>query len=384
MGSALETLCGQAFGAGQVRMLGVYLQRSWVILLVSCVILLPVYCFATPILKLLGQEDDIAELARKFTIFLIPQFFSPALNFPTQKFLQAQSKVNVLAWIGFVDLLVHIAMLYVFIFVFDWGTTGAAIAYDLSSWFLVLAQLVYVWGWCREGWHGFSTKAFVEIWPYFRLSLASAVMLCLEFCINLNGWASTMFIGINATIGFGSHTCDLTRMSKSFISLFDIFVIAKLLDSRTFFSSVRVSNEFGLGHPRAAKYSVITIVCESFVIGLFFMVVILLTRNQFAVIFTNIKQLRTAVAKLAYLLGITMFLNSVQPIMSGFTIGGGWQALVAAYINIGSYYIFGLLFGYILGYIENLGVMFFTVIVTLGRHDMWNCIAIIAAFDCTL
>ncbi|KAK2653950.1 hypothetical protein Ddye_013806 [Dipteronia dyeriana] len=345
MGSALETLCGQAFGAGQVHMLGIYLQRSWVILLVSCVILLPVYCFATPVLKLLGQEDDIAERAGKFTILLIPQLFSLALNFPTQKFLQAQSKVNVLAWIGFLDLLVHIAMLYVFIFVFGWGTTGAAIAYDLSSWFLVLAQLVYVWGWCKEGWHGFSTVAFAEIWPFFRLSLASAVMLCLEvwytmsiiiftghldnavvavgslsICINLNGWASMVFIGLNAAVG------------------------------------VRVSNELGLGRPRAAKYSVITIVCESFVIGLFFMAVILLTRNQFAVIFTNSKQLQTAVAKLAYLLSITVFLNSVQPVLSGVAIGGGWQALVA-YINIGSYYIFGLPFGYILGYTANLGVM---------------------------
>ncbi|KAG5617055.1 hypothetical protein H5410_016879 [Solanum commersonii] len=35
MGSALETLCGQAFGAGQIHMLGIYTQRSMVILLFS-------------------------------------------------------------------------------------------------------------------------------------------------------------------------------------------------------------------------------------------------------------------------------------------------------------------------------------------------------------
>lgn len=92
MGSALETLCGQAFGAGQVYMLGVYMQRSWIILWVSCIILLPIYVFATPILKLLGQEDDIADLAGEFTILIIPQLFSLAINFPAQKFLQAQSK----------------------------------------------------------------------------------------------------------------------------------------------------------------------------------------------------------------------------------------------------------------------------------------------------
>lgn len=38
---------------------------------------------------------------RESTLLVIPHFFSLATNFPTQKFLQAQIKVNALAWIGF-------------------------------------------------------------------------------------------------------------------------------------------------------------------------------------------------------------------------------------------------------------------------------------------
>ena len=180
MGSALETLCGQAYGAGQVQLLGVYLQRSWIILLVSCIILLPIYIFATPILKALGQEDEIADLAGQFTLETIPQLFSLAIIFPTQKFLQAQSKVNVQATICFVALILDIGMLAVFIFVFGWGTTGAAIAYDISSWVTAVAQVVYAISWCKEGWTGLTWSAFREIWAFVRLSLASAVMLCLE------------------------------------------------------------------------------------------------------------------------------------------------------------------------------------------------------------
>lgn len=180
MGSALETLCGQAFGAGQVHMLGIYMQRSWIILLVSCIILLPFYVFAAPILKLLGQADDVADLAGNFTILTIPQLFSLAINFPTQKFLQAQSKVNALAWIGFIALILHIGLLWLFICAFEWGLAGAAVAFDLTSWVTVVAQVVYVIGWCNEGWSGFSWSAFKEIWAFVRLSLASAVMLCLE------------------------------------------------------------------------------------------------------------------------------------------------------------------------------------------------------------
>lgn len=320
------------------------MQRSWIILSATCFFILPLYIFSAPVLKLLGQRDDIADLAGKFSIQVIPQMFSLAINFPTQKFLQAQSKVGVLAWIGFVALFVHIGELYLFISVFKWGTAGAAAAYNLSAWGVALAQVAYVVGWCKDGWQGLSSLAFQELWGFVKLSVASAVMLCLEIwyfmtiivltghlddpiiavgslsiCMNVNGWEGMLFIGINAAI------------------------------------SVRVSNELGSGHPRATKYSVIVTVLESLLIGIIFMLTIMATRNHFAIIFTDSKEMQRAVAHLAYLLGITMVLNSVQPVISGVAVGGGWQALVA-YINLTCYYIIGLPLGFLLGYKTNLGV----------------------------
>lgn len=180
MGSALETLCGQAYGAGQVYLLGVYMQRSWIILTVSGFFVLPIYWYAAPILKFLGQADEIADLAGWFTRLLIPEIFSLAIVFPTQKFLQAQSKVNVLAYIGFLALLLHAGMLWLFIFVFNWNLTGAAIASNISSWVTSIAQVIYVVGWCKDGWTGLSWSAFNDIWAFVGLSFSSAVMLCLE------------------------------------------------------------------------------------------------------------------------------------------------------------------------------------------------------------
>ncbi|KAJ8752883.1 hypothetical protein K2173_008618 [Erythroxylum novogranatense] len=345
MGSALETLCGQAFGAGQVHMLGVYMQRSFIVLTTFCFILLPIYVFASPILKLLGQDDDVADLAGWFTLLTIPQLFSLAFNFPSSKFLQAQSKVGVLTWIGIVVFLLHILMLWVFIYTLRLNLVGAAIAYNISSWALAIAQVVYCVGWCKDAWHGLSWAAFKDIWAFVRLSFASAVMLCLEIwymmsltiltghldnavlavdslsiCMNFNGWEGMLFIGINVAI------------------------------------SVRVSNELGLGRPRATKYSVYVTVLQCLVIGLLFMVIIMVAREHFPVIFTNSKILQKTVSKYAYILGVTMVLNSVQPVISGVAVGAGWQALVA-YINVGCYYIFGLPLGFLLGYRAKLGFM---------------------------
>lgn len=100
MGSAVETLCGQAFGARKFEMLGIYLQRSTVLLTLAGVILTLIYIFSEPILIFLGESPRIASAAALFVYGLIPQIFAYAVNFPIQKFLQAQSIVAPSAYIS--------------------------------------------------------------------------------------------------------------------------------------------------------------------------------------------------------------------------------------------------------------------------------------------
>ena len=180
MGSALETLCGQAFGAGQVAMLGVYLQRSWIVLLAAALLMVPFYVFAQPLLLALGQDPLVARDAARFALYILPGAFSFAVNFPTAKFLQSQSKVLVQAWIGVAGLCFHVALTYLLVTVLGWGSAGAAAAYDASLWAIALGQTAYIIGWCKDGWRGWSMAAFNEMWAFVRLSLESAVMLCLE------------------------------------------------------------------------------------------------------------------------------------------------------------------------------------------------------------
>ncbi|CAM8988725.1 unnamed protein product [Rhodiola kirilowii] len=67
MSSATETLCGQAFGANQYHMLGIYLQRSWIINLATATVLVPLFIFAAPIYGLLGQEQAVAKHINSYT-----------------------------------------------------------------------------------------------------------------------------------------------------------------------------------------------------------------------------------------------------------------------------------------------------------------------------
>ncbi|CAI9775361.1 unnamed protein product [Fraxinus pennsylvanica] len=345
MGSALETLCGQAYGAGHLDMLGVYMQRSWVILFVTAFILTIFYIFAAPLLHLIGQTDDISAAAGKLAVWMIPQLYAYALNFPIAKFLQSQSKMMVMAWISAVVLALHTLLSWLFMLKLGWGLVGAAVVLNASWWFLVVAQLVYIFsGTCGRAWSGFSLKAFQNLWGFVKLSMASAVMLCLEtwyfmalilfagylknaevavdalsICTNLLGWAMMVAIGCNAAI------------------------------------SVRVSNELGAAHPRTAKFSVVVVVISSFVIGLVISLILIIFRQQYPSLFSNSTIVKKVVYDLTPLLAFCIIVNNIQPALSGVAIGAGWQALVA-YVNIACYYLIGIPAGLLLGYKLNMGV----------------------------
>ncbi|CAN1273610.1 Protein DETOXIFICATION 33 [Linum perenne] len=299
MGSALETLCGQAYGAGQIRMLGVYMQRSWVILLATACLLVPVYVWSPSILGFFGETTQISDAAGKFAIWMLPQLFAYALNFPIQKFLQAQSKVNVMAWISAIVLVLHGFFSWLLILKLGWGLVGAAVVLNVS---------------CLEFWY-----LMVLVVITGRLPNPLIPVDAISICMNLNGWDAMIAIGFNAAI------------------------------------SVRVSNELGAGNARAAKFSVIVVSATSIVIGVICMIVVFTTKGSFPELFTSSEAVAEETRKLAGLLAITVLLNSLQPVLSGVAIGAGWQSLVA-YINIGCYYIVGLPAGILLGFTFGFGV----------------------------
>lgn len=120
-------------------------------------------------------------------------------------------------------------------------------------------------------------------------------------------------------------------------------------------ASVRVSNELGAGHPRLTRFSVIVVNATSISISLVFSAIVLIFRVGLSQAFTTDAEVIKAVSDLTPLLVISVFLNGIQPILSGVAIGSGWQHIVA-YVNLTTYYIIGLPIGCVLGFKTSLGV----------------------------
>lgn len=373
MASALETLCGQAYGAKQYHMLGVYLQRSWIVLLICSIFLVPVFMLAAPILKALGQDEAIAEVAGTIALWLIPVMFSFIISFTCQMFLSAQSKNMIIAYLAAFSLAIHIFLSWLLTVKYKFGIPGAMSSTIIAFWIPNLGQIMFVTcGGCPETWKGFSSLAFKDLWPVIKLSVASGVMLCLEL------WYNTVLVLLTGNMKNAEVELDALSICIN-INGWEMMISLGFLAA----ASVRVSNELGRGSPKAAKYSIVTTVLTSLAIGFVLFVFFLFFRGRLAYIFTESQKVVKAVADLSPLLATSILLNSVQPVLSGVAVGAGWQGIVA-YVNIACYYLIGVPIGYVLGYVVNMqvkgvwiGMLFGTfvqtiVLVIITSRTDWN------------
>ncbi|XP_039841224.1 protein DETOXIFICATION 41-like [Panicum virgatum] len=115
-------------------------------------------------------------------------------------------------------------------------------------------------------------------------------------------------------------------------------------------ASICVGNELGAGHQKVARFSVIVVVMASITFSIFVTLLVI----TLSTLYTSSTTVIEAVNSLMPLLAFSIFLNGIQPILSGAAIGSGWQTIVA-YVNVGAYYLIGLPIGCILGYKTSLG-----------------------------
>ena len=179
MASALDTLCGQAFGAGQHHLLGIYMQRAMFLLTVVSIPLAVVWFYTGEILLLFGQAPDIAAEAGAYARWMIPALFAYGLLQCLVRFLQTQNiVVPVMAAAG-AAAACHLVVCWALVFGLGMGSRGAALSNAVSYWINVAALAAYVGvsSACRETWTGFSAEAFRDALVFFRLAIPSALMV---------------------------------------------------------------------------------------------------------------------------------------------------------------------------------------------------------------
>ncbi|XP_043687923.1 protein DETOXIFICATION 21-like [Telopea speciosissima] len=345
MSSGLETLCGQAFGAKQYHMLGIYLQRSWLVESGFFLLLIPLFIFSAPIFKLLGQTDEISEMANIISLWYIPIIFSYVFLYTLQMYLQTQSKNIIITWLSAITLIFHGFCSWILVSKMGLGIAGVMISMNIASWVPIIGQLTFIFcGGCPKTWTGFTMHAFSELWPVLKLSISSGVMLCLEL------WYNSVLVLFTGNTKDAEVTIDALSICLN-INGFELMLSFGFLAA----ASVRVSNELGRGSAKAAKFAIKMVLVTSIIVEAVLWVSVLVFRYQVSYIFSSSEEVAEEFSDLCMLLTFNLILNSIQPVLSGVAVGAGWQSKVA-YINIICYYCIGLPLGLLLYYVANLNV----------------------------
>lgn len=182
MASALDTLCGQSYGANQYHLLGIHMQRAMVTLMIVAIPLAIIWTNTRTILLFFGQDPEISTEAGNYAKLMVPCLFAYGLLQCLNRFLQTQNIVFPMMFSSAATTSLHIIVCWIMVYKSGLGSRGAAIANSISYWLNVIILSLYVKfsPSCKKTWTGFSKEAFHNIPIFLRLAIPSAVMVCLE------------------------------------------------------------------------------------------------------------------------------------------------------------------------------------------------------------
>ncbi|XP_015068543.1 protein DETOXIFICATION 16-like [Solanum pennellii] len=345
MASALETLCGQAYGAKQYHMLGIHMQRGMLVVVAISIPISIVWAFAGHIFAFCGQDVELSIHAGVYARWLIPSILPYGLLQCQLRFLQTQSRLKpLLISTGFTSLL-HVFLCWALVSRLGLGNKGAALCNAISYWInaLILALYIRYASSCEKTWTGFSKEGARNLPSFLSLAIPSACMICLE------QWSYEFLVLMSGLLPNPKLETSMMAISMSTSSL--VFRIPSGFSSAV---STRISNELGAGRPKAAKLAARVVLLIALVEGFLLSGIAIAARNVWGYIYTNEEEVVKYLAAVMPVLALSNFMDGIQGVLSGTARGCGWQKL-GALVNLVAYYVVGLPCAVILTFVFHFG-----------------------------
>ncbi|KAL5828117.1 hypothetical protein ACOSQ4_019914 [Xanthoceras sorbifolium] len=340
MSTAMETLCGQNFGAKQYHKLGIQFQTAMFSLILVSLPVTLLWVNMGKLLLLLGQDPAISHEAGKFTAWLIPALFGYAALQPLVRFLQVQSLITPMLISSCAVVCFHVVICWALVLKFELNNVGAALAIGMSYWLNVLILGLYMTfsPTCARTRVPLSMELFRGIGEFFSLAIPSAFMICLE-------WWSFEFLTLLSGL-LPNPKLETSVLSVCLSTTTTLFTIPDGLGAA---ASTRVSNELGAGNHRVARTVVHSLMLLTILEVLAVSSALFASRHVFGYVFSNEKEVVDYVTAMAPFLCLCIVLNGLQAVLSGVARGCGWQEL-GAYVNLTAYYVVGIPVAAILGF----------------------------------
>ncbi|XP_022771980.1 protein DETOXIFICATION 3-like [Durio zibethinus] len=367
---ALETLCGQAYGAQQYQKLGTYTYCSIICLIPVCIPICILWIFMDKLLVLLGQDPEIAMVAGRYAICLIPALFACPFLQSFVRYFQCQSLIFPMFFSSSAAVCLHIPLCWTLLYKTKLGIIGAALSTGIAFWFNVILLGIYMRysSSCEKSRALIFKDIFSCIKEFFSYGLPSAIMLCLEW------WSSEILILLSGLLPDSMLETSVLSICLTIVSLH--FFVPYGISAA---ASTRVSNELGAGNPQAARLSVIVAMVIAIIEPIIVATALFSCRHVFGYIFSNEKQVVNYVAEMIPLLCISVLIDSIQAVLSGVARGTGCQH-IGAYVNLGAFYLVGIPLAAVLCFGLNLRGQGLWIGIVAGISVQASLLALVTGF----
>ena len=140
----MNTLCSQAYGAGNHKLVGTYFMRALMIASLTCFPLCSLWISVKPIVYYLTGDLMLADGAGRYTVIFC--FGYPAYIFYRLAigYLQSQNIIYPIVVIMIVGNIFNVCLQYLFVVVVPLEISGVAVAYVISTNAIALCAFIYI------------------------------------------------------------------------------------------------------------------------------------------------------------------------------------------------------------------------------------------------
>lgn len=340
-----DTLISQTYGSGNLKRVGVILQRGILILLLACFPCWAILINTEPLLLAVKQSPEVASLSQLYVKIFMPALPASFMYQLQGRYLQNQGIIWPQVITGVIGNILNAVINYVFLYHLDLGVAGSAAANAISQYLLAVVLYVYIcWrGLHKATWGGWSLDCLQEWGSFVQLAIPSMLMLCLEWWMfEVGGFLAGVIS--EAELGAQSVVYELAVVAYMFPLGFSAA------------ASVRVGNALGAGNIEQAKLSCkVPIIC-AFIIACFVGASLGISRNVIGYIFTSEEDILQRVAAVMIIFGFMHLADAVAAVAGGVLRGAGKQ-LIGALCNLVGYYFIGFPIGVSLMFAANMGIV---------------------------
>ncbi|KAM9952674.1 hypothetical protein ACTFIR_007728 [Dictyostelium discoideum] len=336
LANAMDTLVSQSFGANNLTLVGLTLQRASLVSNASFLIVTALWCITEKFLLLVGQDSEVSYYAQQYSLFLLPGLWFYLQTNVLQKYLQCQGVMWPSIMVGFIMNAFNV--LFNFLFVGenygDFSYKGAALATSISrilAFFLMLA-VIKIWKLHEETWFGWkreclSLQGFKE---YLKLGGPASIQHASEA---IGFEVLTILAGL---LGPGKVPLDAHSVTYNFTQLTYQFP-----SGISIATSVRVGQLLGSKNESMAK----RVSWMAFVISLIFMGIIAIIqytcRHVIGYIYSDSEDVVQTVARILPIAALFQIFDGGQTIFQGVVRGMG-RVITGALCNFIAFYVISI------------------------------------------